>query len=178
MKPETAILKNNKPFCFPDFSDNIHYEAELVLNICKDGKNISKSEAFEYYDKITCGIDFTARDLQYEAMEKGLPWEISKAFDGSAPIGKFLSVSDLKNVDNISFLLTVNNVIKQKGNSADLIFNFNNIISYVSRFVTLNKGDFIFTGTPKGVGKVLPGDCLEIFLENTKVLETEIKNCL
>ena len=165
MKPDTALLPAGEPFPYPDFSKKIHYETELVLHICKSGKAIDEKVASEYYDAITVGVDFTARDLQSKCKAKGHPWEIAKAFDNSAPIGKFKKISELKNPSNISFGMKLNDVWAQQGHSSDMIFSFDRIISHVSRFVTLNDGDYIYTGTPQGVGEVHMGDKLELFLE-------------
>ena len=170
MKPETALLPEGEAFPYPDFSKEIHYETELVLHICKSGKNIAEEEAPYYYDALTVGIDFTARDLQSQCKAKGHPWEIAKAFDYSAPIGKFKKISELNNAADISFGMKFNNEWVQQGHSRDMIFSFDCIISHVSRFVTLNEGDLIFTGTPQGVGEVHVGDGLELFLEGEGVL--------
>ena len=165
MKPETALLPAGEPFPYPDFSKEIHYETELVLRICKTGKAIDEKSASEYYDAITVGIDFTARDLQSKCKAKGHPWEIAKAFDFSAPIGKFKKIRELKHPDDIAFGMKLNDKWVQQGHSRDMIFSFDRIISHVSRFVTLKEGDCIFTGTPQGVGEVHVGDKLELFLE-------------
>jgi 2-keto-4-pentenoate hydratase/2-oxohepta-3-ene-1,7-dioic acid hydratase in catechol pathway len=165
MKPDTALLPAGAPFPYPDFSHEIHYETELVLRVCKTGKAIEEKTASEYYDAITVGIDFTARDLQSECKAKGHPWEIAKSFDYSAPIGEFKKISELKNPDDIAFGMKLNGVWVQQGHSRDMIFSFDRIVSHVSRFVTLKEGDCIFTGTPQGVGEVHVGDRLELFLE-------------
>ena len=165
MKPDTALLPAGEPFPYPDFSKEIHYETELVLRVCKTGKAIDEKSASEYYDAITVGIDFTARDLQSQCKAKGHPWEIAKSFDYSAPIGEFKKISDLRNTDDISFGMKLNGEWVQQGHSRDMIFSFDKIIAHVSRFVTLNEGDCIFTGTPQGVGEVHVGDRLELFLE-------------
>ena len=175
-KPDTAILRNNDPFYYPDFSKNIHHEVELVLKISKDGKNIEEKFASKYFDSIGIGIDFTARDLQQKAKEKGLPWDIAKGFNGSAPIGnKFLPVSEFKDLKEINFSLEVNGQVKQKGNTNLMLFSFEYIISYLSGFFTLKTGDLIFTGTPKGVGPVAIGDKLSAYLEDEKLLEFAVK---
>ena len=166
MKPETALLPKGNPFPYPDFSKEIHYETELVLRICKSGKAIDEQSAHDYYDALTVGIDFTARDLQNKCKAKGHPWEIAKAFDGSAPIGEFKKISDLKHLEDIAFGLILNGQWVQQGHSRDMIFSFDKIVSHVSRFVTLKEGDYIFTGTPQGVGEVHVGDKLELFLED------------
>jgi 2-keto-4-pentenoate hydratase/2-oxohepta-3-ene-1,7-dioic acid hydratase in catechol pathway len=175
MKPDTAILRGGQPFYIPEFSNDIHYETELVLSICKAGKHIEKKFAPLYYDKIGIGIDFTARDLQQQCKEKGLPWEKAKAFDNSAVLGEFVSANDYKDKKNISFSLNITQKTVQKGNSGDMIFDFEDIICYVSKFITLKQGDFIFTGTPAGVGKVNINDKLEGFIEDKKLLEFSIK---
>jgi len=175
MKPETALIKPGMPFFYPDFSKEIHYEAELVLRISKVGKHIQEKFAHTYYHEIGIGIDFTARDLQGVCRQKGLPWEMAKAFDGSGPVSKFLQISDLKDPETISFGLKKNGEVVQQGASNDLIFGFNKIISYLSTFVTLKIGDLIFTGTPAGVGPVVIGDILEAFIEDKKMLTVKIK---
>lgn len=166
MKPETALLPAGEPFPYPDFSKEIHYETELVLRICKSGKAIDEKKASEYYDAITVGIDFTARDLQSQCKAKGHPWEIAKAFDYSAPIGEFKKISELNHPEDIAFGMKLNGEWVQQGHSRDMIFSFDKIIAHVSRFVTLNEDDILFTGTPQGVGEVHVGDSLELFLEN------------
>ena len=175
MKPETALLPPNTPFVYPDFSKEIHYETELVLRICKTGKRIDEACASDYYDAITVGIDFTARDLQRECKAKGHPWEKAKAFDGSAPLGEFKKISALKCPDDIAFGMKLNGKWVQQGHSRDMIFSFNRIVSYVSRFVTLQVGDCIFTGTPQGVGEVHVGDTLELFLEDEPMFSFKVK---
>ena len=175
MKPDTALLPVGEPFPYPDFSNKVHYETELVLRICKTGKSIDKEKASEYYDAITVGIDFTARDLQSECKAKGHPWEIAKSFDCSAPTGEFKAISSLKHPEDITFGMKLNGVWEQQGHSRDMIFDFNTLVSYVSRFVTLNPGDYIFTGTPQGVGEVHVGDKLQLFLEDESLFEFEIK---
>ena len=170
MKPETALLKDNKPFFLPDFSNRIEYETEIIVRISKMGKNISAKFADRYYDAIGLGIDFTARDLQNDFKAKGAPWEICKGFDNSAPISEFLPKENF-NIDNLSFSLKLNDTLVQKGNTHDMIFKVNEIIEYVSKFFTLKTGDIIFTGTPVGVGPVKIGDHLEGFIENNKMLD-------
>ncbi|MFD0998071.1 fumarylacetoacetate hydrolase family protein [Ohtaekwangia kribbensis] len=175
-KPDTAILRNNAPFYLPDFSNDIHHEVELVLRICKEGKNIQEKFANKYYDAIGIGIDFTARDLQQKAKEKGLPWDIAKGFNGSAPISdKFIPVTSISDLKNINFSLTINGELKQQGNTSLMLFNFDFIISYLSKFFTLRTGDLIFTGTPKGVGAVKVGNVLSAYIEDEKLLEFEVK---
>lgn len=175
MKPDTALLPAGEPFPYPDFSQKIHYETELVLRICKTGKAIDEKEASEYYDAITVGVDFTARDLQSQCKAKGHPWEIAKSFDYSAPVGEFKKISELKHPEDIAFGMKLNGKWMQHGHSRDMIFNFDRIVSYVSRFVTLNEGDYIFTGTPQGVGEVQIGDKLELFLEDESMFCFNVK---
>lgn len=175
MKPETALLTAGKPFIYPDFSKEIHYETELVLRICKTGRSIADEFASDYYDAITVGIDFTARDLQRECKAKGHPWEKAKAFDDSAPIGDFKKISALKCSDDIAFGMKLNGKWVQQGHSCDMIFSFNRIVAHVSRFVTLEAGDCIFTGTPQGVGEVHVGDTLELFLEDEPTFSFGVK---
>ena len=174
MKPDTAILRNNQPFYHPSFSKDIHFEVELLIKIQKEGKFIQEKFAPKYYDEIGIGIDFTARDLQSKLKEKGLPWEKAKGFNGSAPISTFIAKEKF-DMDNINFSLNQNGEEKQKGNSGLMLYNFDQIIAYVSQFFTLKKGDILFTGTPKGVGPISIGDKLEAFIENEKMLSVEIK---
>lgn len=174
-KPDTALLQNNAPFYYPSFSNNIHYEVELVLKICCEGKNIDEKFAPKYYDEIGIGIDFTARDLQQTAKEKGLPWAIAKGFNGSAPISKFKSKAEFGEMTDINFSLKVDEETKQKGNTSMMLFTFDYIVSYLSKFFTLKKGDLIFTGTPAGVGPITIGQKLTAYIENEKLLECEIK---
>lgn len=173
MKPDTALLKE-PVFYLPDFTNDLHHEIELVIKISKAGKHIEEQFAHKYYDEIGLGIDFTARDLQAKAKEKGLPWEKAKAFDNSAPIGKFVKKDQLQ-LNDIKFELQINGHTKQRGSSKDLIFSFDKIISYVSKFISLKVGDLIYTGTPEGVGQVKVGDKLEGFLEGESALKLEIK---
>ena len=176
LKPDTAILKDSKPFYHPDFSKDIHHEIEIVLKISKNGKSIAPEFAHKYYEMASLGIDFTARDLQSELKSKGHPWEISKAFDHSAVIGEFLPFSSLKSEDgHIDFKLFNNSICVQHGNSAQMITGFDAMISYASRFFTLQAGDLIFTGTPAGVAQVKIGDCLEAFVGDKKLLHCDVK---
>jgi acylpyruvate hydrolase len=175
LKPDTALLKNNAPFYYPEFSSNIHHEVELVLKINREGKYIQKQFAHKYFDEIGIGIDFTARDLQQKCKQKGLPWEIAKAFNGSAPLGEFLPKSDFENLKNIDFHLDINGERKQTGNTSLLLFDFEVIIAYVSQFFTLKTGDLIFTGTPAGVSQVKIGDRLEAYIRDQKLLDFEVK---
>lgn len=175
LKPDSAMLINNQPFFYPDFSRDIHYETELVLKISRIGKNIEEKFAFKYYDEVGIGIDFTARDIQEECKKKGLPWEKAKGFDGSAAIGKFLPVNNFPDLKNIHFHGTLNGNTVQEGNSGNMLFSFDAIISYISKFFTLKIGDLVFTGTPAGVGPVKIDDTLECFIEGEKLLEVRIK---
>jgi acylpyruvate hydrolase len=175
LKPDTAILQKGQAFYIPSFSNDIHHEIELVLKICKEGKNITEEFASRYYDAITVGIDFTARDIQQKQKEKGLPWEPAKAFDNSAPVGTLVPMNEIKNRDKILFHLDINGKTVQKGNSTLMINSFAKIISYVSKFITLRKGDLIFTGTPEGVSQVKAGDLLECYLEEKCLLKVSVK---
>ncbi len=175
MKPDTALLQKHNPFFYPSFSEDVHYETELVLRICKNGRHIGEKFARNYFDKIGIGIDFTARDLQAECKKKGLPWEIAKAFDQSAPIGQFMAVSEFNDLSNINFSLKINGELRQAGNSKDMIFTFDQIIAYISKFITLREGDYIFTGTPEGVGPTKVDDHFEAFIEGKKLLEFRVK---
>jgi len=175
LKPDSSILKNNKPFFIPAFSSMIQYEAEVVLKISKLGKGISPKYAHRYYDELTLGIDITARDIQNRNSASGLPWELSKCFDGAAPIGKFIPVDTIRDMNNLDFRLEINNVIVQKGNTSDMIFSFNEIVTYVSRFFTLKTGDLIFTGTPSGVGPLKKNDNLVAYIGEEVLLDFWIK---
>ncbi len=174
LKPDTALLKNNDPFFHPDFSNDIHHEIELLVKIKKEGKSINKEFASDYYDEIGLGVDFTARDLQEKAKEKGRPWEIAKAFNGSAPISNFIS-KEGHDIKNINFKLEKNGEVVQSGNTSLMLWTVDEIISYVSKFLLLKIGDIIFTGTPKGVGQVKIGDRLVGYLEDKKMLDFEVK---
>ena len=175
LKPDTALLPKRNPFYYPDFTKDLHHELELVVRIARLGKNIAEKYAHEYYDEIGLGIDFTARDLQQECKEKGLPWEIAKAFEHSAPLGdRFISKRDM-NLETTSFELFKNGESVQIGHVSDMIFNIDQLIAYVSQFMTLKIGDLLFTGTPAGVGPVKIGDKLEGYLNNEKLLELNIK---
>lgn len=175
MKPDSALLKNNKPFFIPDFSNEVHYETEVIVQIDRLGKNISEKFAPRYYSTIGLGIDFTARDIQREYKAKGLPWEICKAFDGSAVISNFYPIEEFGKLDNLNFHLDIDGKTVQNGNTSEMIFNINQIIAYVSKFFTLKIGDIIFTGTPAGVGKVNINNHLEAYLENKKLLDFLVK---
>ena len=175
MKPKSALLQAHTPFYYPEFTNELHYEVELVLRVCKNGKYIQERHASNYYNGITIGIDFTARDLQDEAKKKGLPWEKSKAFDNSAAVGKFVDITPELNKKNINFSLQKNKETVQKGNSGDMIFNFDSIVAHISNYFSLNIGDIIFTGTPAGVGECVVGDDLEAFIEDKSILHFEVK---
>lgn len=175
LKSDSSILKNNKSFFIPEFSSNIHYEAEIVLQVCKVGRSIAPKFAHRYYDKVTIGIDFTARDLQAKQSKAGMPWDISKSFDGAAPLGKFYPKDRFRDLNNLSFILDKNGITVQQGNSSNLIFGFDIIISYISKYFTLKTGDLIFTGTPAGVGAVKRNDRLTAYLEDIKVLDFDVK---
>lgn len=175
MKPDSALLKNNKPFFIPDFTNELHYETELIIKFNRLGKNIEPKFAHRYFSEIGLGVDFTARDIQRRLKAEGKPWEICKAFDNSAVIGNFLPASDFIDIQNIPFHLNLNGNTVQKGNSQDMIFPINELIAYVSRFFTIKIGDVLFTGTPVGVGKVTIGDRLEGYISDIKMFDFNIK---
>lgn len=176
LKPDTALVTRRHVFYYPEFSSEINYEAELVLRICKVGRHIQKRFAHTYYDAVGIGIDFTAIDLLKKCRDEGMPWEISKSFDFSAPVSaQFVPIKEFLNKSNINFHLEINGTICQKGNTADMIFSFDEIISYVSGFITLKMGDLIFTGTPAGVAQVHNGDRIDAYIENRKLLTVLIK---
>jgi 2-keto-4-pentenoate hydratase/2-oxohepta-3-ene-1,7-dioic acid hydratase in catechol pathway len=175
LKPDTAILLKKQPFFIPDFSDEVHHEVEVLVKINKVGKYIDKKFAHKYYSEIGLGIDFTARDLQAQLKEKGLPWEKAKAFDGAAVIGKWLSVSEIEDINAIEFSLKNNDKIVQKGNTSYMLWKIDELIEYVSKYFTLKIGDIIFTGTPAGVGKVIANDNLKGFIENKEMFSITVK---
>jgi acylpyruvate hydrolase len=175
LKPDTSLLIRNRPFYYPSFSKEIHYEVELVLKICKVGKNIQKKFAHTYYDEIGIGLDMTARDLQDEAKQKSLPWAVAKGFDQSAPVSRFLPKSQFADTGNIGFHLDLNGQTVQQGNSGLMIYDFDAIVAHISAFMTLRTGDYIFTGTPAGVGPVKIGDKLEAYIEEEKLLTCQVK---
>ncbi|HJV20181.1 MAG TPA: fumarylacetoacetate hydrolase family protein [Sediminibacterium sp.] len=175
MKPKTALLQSHTPFYYPEFSNELHYETELVLRISKNGKYVTEKQAHSYYDAISLGIDFTARDIQAELKKKGLPWEKAKAWDNSAVIGEWIPLTEKLLKNPIHFSLKKNKETVQEGDSADMIFSFNKIVSHISTYFSLNIGDMVYTGTPAGVGECVVGDVLEGYLEQQKMFELEIK---
>jgi 2-keto-4-pentenoate hydratase/2-oxohepta-3-ene-1,7-dioic acid hydratase in catechol pathway len=175
LKPDSSILLKQHPFVIPEFSEDIHHEVEVLVKINKVGKYIEPRFAHNYYDEIGLGIDFTARDLQNKLKEKGLPWEKSKAFDGSAVIGEFYPKSEFNSLENINFELINNGNIVQKGNTSHMLWKIDELITHISQFFTLKKGDVIFTGTPEGVNSVKPNDILEGYIENKKSFRIQVK---
>jgi len=175
LKPDSSILKNNKPFFLPGFSSMIQYEAEIIIKISKLGKGIPVKYAHRYYDELTVGIDITARDIQSRNITAGLPWELSKGFDGAAPLGRFIPVSSFTDINNINFRLEINGNVVQMANTSDMIFNVDEIIAYLSEFFTLKTGDLIFTGTPSGVGTLKKKDNLVAFIEDDPLLDFMIR---
>ena len=175
MKPKSALLQAHTPFYYPEFTNELHYECELVLRISKNGKYIQDRFASKYYDAVSVGIDFTARDIQNELKSKGLPWEISKAWDNSAVEGKWVPFPNLKNRKDINFCLYKNKELAQQGNSSNMVHNFDNLVAYISNFFSVNIGDVIFTGTPAGVGEAVVGDEFEGFLEDVSMFTLDIK---
>ncbi len=175
MKPPTALVVNNKPFYYPNFTQDLHYEGEIVLRICKNGRSVQPEFAHRYYDAVAFGIDFTARDVQERLKQKGHPWEIAKAFDHSAPISPWIPLEELPNPKDIHFQLKKNGQIAQDGHTRDMLFSFEALIVHISRYFTLQKSDLIFTGTPAGVGPVQIGDVLEGFIEGRHMLTCTIK---
>ena len=175
LKPDSSVIQKNQPFFIPEFSDNIQYEVELIVKINRVGKYIAPDYAAKYYDQIGLGIDFTARDLQQDLKQKGLPWEKAKAFDGSAVIGNWVSKSNFKNIDQLSFGLKKNGRLVQSGNSQQMLWNIDELIAYVSQYFTLKIGDVIFTGTPAGVGAVAAGDTLTGYIEKEEFFSVKIK---
>jgi 2-keto-4-pentenoate hydratase/2-oxohepta-3-ene-1,7-dioic acid hydratase in catechol pathway len=175
MKPKSALIQGHTPFYYPEFTNDLNYEAELVVRISKNGKYIQEKHASNYYNAISVGIDFTARDIQQQLKEKGLPWEKAKAFDNSAAVGKFIDLTPALDKKNINFSLLKNKEVVQKGNSGSMIFSIDKIVSNISNYFSINIGDLIFTGTPPGVGECLVGDLLEAYFEKEPVLSIEIK---
>ena len=175
MKPKSALLQPHTPFYYPEFTNELHYECELVLRISKNGKYIQDKFASKYYDAVTTGIDFTARDIQNDLKAKGLPWEKAKAWDNSAVIGKWIPFTNVKDKKNINFSLKTNGELVQQGNSKEMTFDFDYLVSYISNFFSINIGDLVFTGTPKGVGEIVVGDEIEGFIENETMLSLDVK---
>ncbi len=175
MKPKSALLLSNAPFYYPEFTNELHYETEVVLRICKNGRYVGEYDAHEYYDAFTIGIDFTARDIQAELKKKGLPWEKAKAWDNSAIIGKWIPFTPELREKPILFSLQKNKELVQSGNTSDMIFPFDVIVAHVSQYFSLNIGDLIYTGTPAGVGECVTNDVLEGFYQNEKIFSLEIK---
>ncbi len=174
-KPDTAVLRNNEPFYYPEFSNEVHFEVEIILKISKTGKHIQEKYASTYYRQIGIGVDFTARDLQQHAKKKGLPWALAKGFNNSAPISSFYPIDHFGDIHNLNFGLEIDGQVRQKGNTSKMLFSFDEIISYISRFFTLKKGDIVFTGTPEGVGPVNIGNRLSAFIEDQTLLDFEVK---
>jgi len=175
LKPDTALIPKKLPFFYPSFSQNVHYETELVIRINRLGKNIEEKFAHKYYSEISLGIDLTARDIQTNLKKKGLPWEKAKAFDSSAPLGKWIPKSNYTDLNDINFKLLINGEERQNANTSEMIFSVDRLIAYISQYFTLKIGDIIFTGSPEGVGKLNIGDQLEAYLEEEKVLDLKIK---
>jgi acylpyruvate hydrolase len=175
MKPDSALVIANRPFFYPEFSSNVHFELEVVIRINRLGRSIEEQYANRYYNEVALGVDFTARDLQSEQKKKGLPWEIAKAFDYSAPVSEFFPVEQFGDIHQLSFRLDLNGKTVQEGDTSLMIFSFEKIIAYVSRFMTLKTGDMIFTGTPAGVGPVAINDRLEAYLEGKKLMDFPVK---
>lgn len=175
MKPDTALVLRKFPFVIPDFTNDVHYEVEVVVKINKVGKYIEQKFAHKYYDEVSLGIDFTARDLQASLKEKGLPWEKAKAFDQSAVVGDFFSKTELINLEDTSFELLKNGEVVQKGSTSQMIWSIDELISHISKYFTLKTGDLIFTGTPAGVGRVNPNDILTGIIEDRKMFEISVK---
>ena len=175
IKPDTCLNRNNQPFFYPEFTKDLHYELEVVIRFNRIGRSVNKRFAHRYYDAVSLGIDFTARDLQQECKQKGLPWEIAKAFDYSAPIGEFIPKEEIEDLGNIEFRLEKNDVVVQQGNTRDMIFSFDELIDYVSRFVTFRIGDYMYTGTPAGVGPVQVGDRLKWYLNNRLMFDFYVR---
>lgn len=175
MKPETALLPKNNPFVYPSFSKDVHHEVEIVLKVNRVGKHIEERFAHKYFNEIAVGVDFTARDIQQQCKENGMPWEKAKGFDGSAPTSKFVKIDQFKDINSLNFSLTINGELKQEGNTKDMLFNFKQIIAYISQFVTLKTGDLIYTGTPAGVSPVQINDKIKCYIEDKELLSFNVK---
>jgi acylpyruvate hydrolase len=174
-KPDTAIIRNNQDFYFPSFSKAINYEVEIVVKIDREGKNIAEKFAHKYYQEIGLGIDFTAKDLIEKYKSQGLPWDLAKGFNGSAPISDFVPKSNFENLNHINFSLKQNGIVKQTGNTKDMFYNIDSLIAFVSQYFTLKKGDLLFTGTPAGIGEIAINDHLEAYIEDKKMLDVHVK---
>ncbi|RMG25338.1 MAG: FAA hydrolase family protein [Bacteroidetes bacterium] len=174
-KPDTALLRNNKDFYYPDFSQDIHYECELVLRIAREGKHIQPQYVPTYLDGVGLGIDFTARDIQQACKQKGLPWTLAKGFNDAAPVSDFLPPEQFPDLQDVHFRCLINGQTRQVGHTANMIFDVHYLIAYITRYITLKKGDLVFTGTPKGVGAVAAGDHIEGFLGEKKMLDFHVK---
>ena len=174
-KADSSLLKDGKPFFIPDFSERVEYETELVVRICRLGKSVPEKFAHRYYDAVTCGIDFTARDVQERCRKEGLPWDLCKGFDGAAVIGDWVPIEKFRDIQSINFHLDINKTTVQEGNTSEMLFSVDRIVSYISRYFTLKTGDIIFTGTPAGVGQVHIDDHLEGYLDSRKVMEFNAK---
>ncbi len=175
LKPDTTLIHVRKPFVYPSFSNDVHFEVELVVKINRLGKHIDKQFAHKYYNEVSVGVDFTARDIQQQCKEKGLPWEKAKAFDGSAPTGSFIKLDEIDDINNLDFSLQINGETKQAGNTKDMLFDIDTIIAHVSKYFTLKIGDYIFTGTPAGVGPINRGDKIDCFIGERKLLSFNTK---
>ena len=174
-KADSSLLKDGKPFFVPDFSERVEYETELVVRICRLGKSVPEKFAHRYYDAVTCGIDFTARDIQEKCRKEGLPWDLCKGFDGAAVIGDWVPIEKFRDIQSINFHLDINKTTVQEGNTSDMLFSVDKIVSYISRYFTLKTGDILFTGTPAGVGQVHIDDHFEGYLDSRKVMEFNAK---
>lgn len=175
LKPDSALAKGDADFKYPGFSNDIHFECEVVYRVCKQGSTVGKEEALGYVDAVGLGIDFTARDLQQEAKEKGLPWTLAKMFDGSAPVSEFLPISNYPDLADLHFEMRLNAELRQKGHTGDMIFDLATLIAYITRFITIEPGDLIFTGTPAGVGAVKVGDRIQASLEGKALLDFHVR---
>ena len=175
LKPDTALIPVRNQFVYQSFSEDVHFEVELVVKINRLGKHIDKQFAHKYYNEVSVGVDFTARDIQQQCKEKGLPWEKAKAFDGSAPTGSFIKLDEIDDLNNLNFSLQINGETRQEGNTKDMLFDIDTIIAHVSKFFTLKIGDYIFTGTPAGVGPINRDDKVECFIEDKMLLNFKVK---
>jgi acylpyruvate hydrolase len=174
-KPDTALIRNNQDFYYPEFSQEIHYECEMVLRVAKEGKYINRRFVHKYLDGVALGIDFTARDLQSKAKSKGLPWALAKGFNGAAPVSRFLPIDDFPDLQDVHFSCSINGELRQQGHTAHMLWPVAELVEYVSQFITLKKGDMLFTGTPEGVGEVKQGDKIEASIGEEKLLDFYVK---